>query len=309
MRTLLHVGCSSQDKSGLKGFNSDDWSEIRFDIDPSVHPDIEGTLTDMDDVATESVDAIYSSHNIEHVFPHEVHTVLLEFHRVLKQDGIVVLTCPDLVSVCQAVVNDRLMETLYVSAAGPIAPIDIFIRASSCGCEWQDLYGAQDGVHLLHFAGCILQSWVQVQCRCRPAEELRSVDRRVQATLVERGGHEDRGELSALIYARNLGRCAVQRGYVPGFKSAHVLVLISLIHASEDSRLIQVEAETGQSAAALSAASTSPARPQAPSPDELFEQAQSLQQQGQLEKASSCTASSSRSCLSGRNPISSGRTH
>ena len=76
-------------------------------------------------VATESVDAIYSSHNIEHVFPHEVHTVLLEFHRVLKQDGIVVLTCPDLISVCQAVVSDRLMETLYVSPAGPIAPIDI----------------------------------------------------------------------------------------------------------------------------------------------------------------------------------------
>ena len=125
MRTLLHVGCSSQDKSGLKGFNSDDWKEIRFDIDPSVDPDIEGTLTDMDDVATESVDAIYSSHNIEHVFPHEVHTVPLEFHRVLKQDGIVVLTCPDLISVCQAVVSDRPMETLYVSPAGPIAPIDI----------------------------------------------------------------------------------------------------------------------------------------------------------------------------------------
>src|ERR1700683_1430484 len=125
MRTLLHVGCSSQNKSGLKGFDSDDWREIRFDIDPSVHPDIEGTLTDMHAVGTASVDAIYSSHNIEHVFPHEVHTVLLEFHRVLKEDGIVVLTCPDLISVCQAVVNDRLMETLYESPAGPIAPIDI----------------------------------------------------------------------------------------------------------------------------------------------------------------------------------------
>ena len=133
MRTLLHVGCSSLDKSALKGFNSDDWDEIRFDIDPSVSPDIEGTLTDMDAVATGSVDAIYSSHNIEHVFPHEVHTVLLEFHRVLKPDGIVVLTCPDLVSVCQAVVNDRLMDTLYVSPAGPIAAIDI-------------LYGHRDAV-------------------------------------------------------------------------------------------------------------------------------------------------------------------
>jgi hypothetical protein len=125
MKTFLHVGCSTLNKSGLKGFDSVEWREIRFDIDPSVYPDIVGTLTDMHAVATGSVDAIFSSHNIEHVFPHEVHTVLLEFHRVLKQDGIVVLTCPDLVSVCQAVANDRLMETLYDSPAGPIAPIDI----------------------------------------------------------------------------------------------------------------------------------------------------------------------------------------
>jgi SAM-dependent methyltransferase len=133
MKTFLHVGCGPQNKSGLKGFDSVEWREIRFDVDPSVYPDIEGTLTDMDAVATGSVDAIYSSHNIEHVFPHEVHTVLLEFHRVLKHDGIAVLTCPDLISVCQAVVNDKLMETLYESPAGPIAPIDI-------------LYGHRDAV-------------------------------------------------------------------------------------------------------------------------------------------------------------------
>ena len=133
MKTFLHVGCGPQNKSGLKGFDSVEWREIRYDIDPSVYPDIEGTLTDMHAVASGSVDAVYSSHNIEHVFPHEVHTVLLEFHRVLKEDGIVVLTCPDLQSVCQAVVNDRLLETLYESPAGPIAPIDI-------------LYGHRDSV-------------------------------------------------------------------------------------------------------------------------------------------------------------------
>ena len=133
MKTFLHVGCSTLNKSGLKGFDSVEWREIRYDIDPSVYPDIEGTLTDMHAVASGSVDAVYSSHNIEHVFPHEVHTVLLEFHRVLKEDGIVVLTCPDLRSVCQAVVNDRLLEPLYESPAGPIAPIDI-------------LYGHRDSV-------------------------------------------------------------------------------------------------------------------------------------------------------------------
>ena len=92
----MYVGCGPTDKTGLKGFNSDDWKEIRLDIDNSVQPDIVGTLTDMNGVETASVDAVYSSHNIEHVYAHEVQTALGEFYRVLKPDGIVVVTCPDL---------------------------------------------------------------------------------------------------------------------------------------------------------------------------------------------------------------------
>ena len=125
MKTFLHVGCGSQDQWDLKGFDSNEWHEIRFDIDQSARPDIEGTLTDMRAVATGSVDAVYSAHNIEHVFTHEVPAVLREFHRVLKDDGIVVLTCPDLRSVCQAVANDKLVEPLFDSPGGPISPIDI----------------------------------------------------------------------------------------------------------------------------------------------------------------------------------------
>ena len=72
------------------------------------------------------MNAIYSSHNIEHVFPHEVPIVLKEFFRVLKEDGMVVICCPDLQSVCEAVVNDKLLEPLYTTPEGhPISPIDI----------------------------------------------------------------------------------------------------------------------------------------------------------------------------------------
>ena len=86
MKTFLHVGCGPVKKSQIPGFKEDDWAEIRFDIDKNVNPDIEGTLTDMSQVETGSVDAIYSSHNIEHVYPHEVPIVLNEFYRVLKAD-------------------------------------------------------------------------------------------------------------------------------------------------------------------------------------------------------------------------------
>jgi hypothetical protein len=37
----------------------------------------------------------------------------------------VVMTCPDLQSVCAQVAEDKLTDTAYVSAAGPIAPLDI----------------------------------------------------------------------------------------------------------------------------------------------------------------------------------------
>jgi hypothetical protein len=37
----------------------------------------------------------------------------------------VVLTCPDLQSICEAVAKDKLLDPLYQSPAGPIAPLDV----------------------------------------------------------------------------------------------------------------------------------------------------------------------------------------
>lgn len=126
MKTLLHVGCGPKkiDRT-TKGFNQGNWTELRLDIDESVSPDLIGTMTDMKSVANESVDAIFSSHNIEHLYPHEVPQALSEFKRVLKPDGFVVLTCPDLKSVCALVANDQLTVSAYTSPAGDITPLDI----------------------------------------------------------------------------------------------------------------------------------------------------------------------------------------
>jgi hypothetical protein len=126
MKKFLHVGCGSMTKTHTtRGFSGDDWQEVRFDIDPQCKPDIIGTIVDMTGVATGSMDALFSAHNIEHVFPHEVVPTLKEFRRVLTDDGFVILTCPDLQSVCQAVASKGLLDPLYLSSAGPIAPIDV----------------------------------------------------------------------------------------------------------------------------------------------------------------------------------------
>jgi SAM-dependent methyltransferase len=125
-KRVLHVGCGSATLAKLPpGFKDGGWSEVRLDINPAVKPDIIGTITNMADVPSGSMDAVYSSHNIEHVYAHEVIQALQEFRRVLKEDGFAVITCPDLQEVAARMADGRLFDPLYVSPAGPIAPIDI----------------------------------------------------------------------------------------------------------------------------------------------------------------------------------------
>jgi hypothetical protein len=126
MKTFLHVGCgvNRKDKT-TAAFAGDGWRELRLDIDPGVNPDIVGTMTDMTALGSESVDAIFSSHNIEHLYPHEAPLALAEFLRVMKPDGFAVITCPDLQSIAALVAEDKLTDIAYVSAAGPIAPLDV----------------------------------------------------------------------------------------------------------------------------------------------------------------------------------------
>ncbi len=126
MQTFLHVGCGPKHKDRTtRAFASDDWQEVRFDIDPSVEPDIVGNIIDMSNVPDASYDAVFSSHNIEHLNAFEVPKALKEFHRVLKDDGFLVVTCPDLQAVCSLVAEGKLLEPAYTSPAGPISPIDI----------------------------------------------------------------------------------------------------------------------------------------------------------------------------------------
>ncbi len=125
-KTMLHVGCGPKRLHNLTpGFNDGTWREVRLDIDERHKPDVLGTITDMSSVADNSMDALYSSHNIEHVFPHEVVIVLREFRRVLKPSGFAVITCPDIQCLGEALAAGRLMEPLYGSGMGPISPIDI----------------------------------------------------------------------------------------------------------------------------------------------------------------------------------------
>ena len=155
IKTFLHVGCGQKRKERTTKALST-WNELRFDIDESVQPDLVGTMTDMSSVFSESVDAVFSSHNIEHLYPHEVPLALAEFLRVLKSDGIAVITCPDLKSVCALIAEDKLTDAAYTSPAGPIAPIDILYGLRSSMAQG-NLYMA----HRCGFTQKVLRATIQ----------------------------------------------------------------------------------------------------------------------------------------------------
>src|SRR4051812_41585625 len=102
--TVLHVGCGIRTEMKLhNAFRNDAWREIRLDIDSEVEPDIVASMTDMSAVGDGSVDAIYSSHNLEHLYPPEVPIALQEFSRVLSPLGVAVIAVPDLQSVAELI--------------------------------------------------------------------------------------------------------------------------------------------------------------------------------------------------------------
>lgn len=125
-RVVLNVGCGAHTSELLqREFPAAIWREVRLDIDPSVKPEIVASITDMPMVESGSVDAIFSSHNIEHLYAHEVAQALREFARVLNDRGFALIGVPDLQRVAQQIASDKLLEPAYVSPAGPIAPIDM----------------------------------------------------------------------------------------------------------------------------------------------------------------------------------------
>ncbi len=123
-RNLLHVGCGLKRLQDLPDYFAN-WREVRYDIDDGCKPDIQGDMTDLNAISDCSIDAIWSSHNIEHLFAHEAPVAIREFQHLLSKDGFRIITCPDLKSACRVAGENGLDATLYTSRIGPITPRDV----------------------------------------------------------------------------------------------------------------------------------------------------------------------------------------
>jgi SAM-dependent methyltransferase len=126
LKTVLHVGCGVNTPDKLhETFRDESWREVRLDINPAVKPDIVASITDMRDIQDASFEALYSSHNLEHLHPHEIPTALREFKRVLKPFGFALITVPDLRQAARYLAEDKAEETVLMTNKGPITPLDI----------------------------------------------------------------------------------------------------------------------------------------------------------------------------------------
>ena len=143
LKRVLNAGSGSYAARKLHPFFTPDvWQEIRIDIDPRVKPDMVSSITDMrSSIAPQSFDAIWSSHTLEHLYAHEVPLALAEFKRILKPDGLALITSPDLETVASLMLNHGLNCVAYTSPAGPITPLDM-IFGHSASIARGDLYMA-----------------------------------------------------------------------------------------------------------------------------------------------------------------------
>jgi predicted SAM-dependent methyltransferase len=124
--TVLNIGSGYPLRQKLPPlFQGPGWRELRHDPNPGANPDIVCPLTDLSPVATGSVDAVWSSHNLIHLHRHEVPQALGEFLRVLRPGGLLLASVLDLRRVCEYIAADVLDREVYRSPSGPITALDM----------------------------------------------------------------------------------------------------------------------------------------------------------------------------------------
>ena len=123
-KLLVNLGSGPKTQSRLPAMFAG-WREFRVDVDPGAVPDLVADITDLSAIKSGTVDAVWSAHCIEHLYLHQVGKALTEVHRILADDGFLCLIVPDLQAIASYLVNDRLLDIIYQSPAGPVTAHDV----------------------------------------------------------------------------------------------------------------------------------------------------------------------------------------
>jgi SAM-dependent methyltransferase len=103
-----------------------DYHEIRIDLDEKANPDILHDITKLPMIPDDSVDAVYSSHSLEHIGFYDVADCLKEWYRVLKRGGELRILVPDISTPAKHIAEGDVFHVMYESEVGPIHALDVF---------------------------------------------------------------------------------------------------------------------------------------------------------------------------------------
>lgn len=117
---VLHVGCGGSPLPDIFG----ECEEVRFDMDPNTGADLIGDMLDIP-LPDNDVDAVYTSHTLEHVTLHDGIRALKEFARVLKPGGRAVVIVPNIGVLGELISSGDLYRTLYDSPGGKVCAADM----------------------------------------------------------------------------------------------------------------------------------------------------------------------------------------
>lgn len=96
----LHLGCGQR---FIPGF-------YHIDLAEGPHIDRVGKVEDLSFLASDSVEMIYASHVLEHFGRHVYRDVLVEWHRVLRPDGVLRIAVPDFGQCAHLYCEGRLVK-------------------------------------------------------------------------------------------------------------------------------------------------------------------------------------------------------
>ena len=130
-KRMLNAGSGPASGPVHPGFDRSIWKEVRIDIDPRNAPDLVGSISNMRGIVEDDLfDAVWSSHCIEHLHDHEVLPALREFRRILSDDGLAIISCPNLDAIVKLVVSEDIELVAYLSPAGPVRLLDMIFGHS-----------------------------------------------------------------------------------------------------------------------------------------------------------------------------------
>lgn len=131
-KRVLNTGCGPYAPERLHpAFRGPGWTEVRLDLNPEAKPDIVASIADLGALTEGSFDAIWCSHNLEHLHTHQIPAAISGFRRILKPDGFALIATPDLEAIAELVVDGKLEVVAYKSPAGPISALDMLYGLST----------------------------------------------------------------------------------------------------------------------------------------------------------------------------------